>query len=196
MKTVGILAIFMALIFAVQAEAATLLWYESTPDSVIGQGRDEFITPEDGFSFSPPNLFLGNNREWLAVGVSGYNVLDEFQSFSFLFAPPQGQVFQIGLYTGVLMFPHGWTMYNPAMRAVFDLRGGDLYSVQGEFEIREYEVDSNGYVESLRLRFDLNENDDPNRNIRGEYLYNAPEPTTPVLLLLTAMATLLRRRRE
>lgn len=193
------------------ASAATLFGFSSSPESFIGQGEIQNISPGDGYQMG---AFLGWNNyiHFYAVGhTSVYNPWRNNLPPDFTPRPSDPATFwEVAVGMGNGQLPHVGTFIDPATEPSYldpwvSFTGNYRASNQtsGSFTIREITFNAGGELTSLALDFthfgenNLNWRDDGYVRFNSDVPLSAvPEPSMYAMFAVGLVATALTRRRK
>lgn len=172
---------------SVSAEAATVLYFESSPESWVGHGLTVLATPEDGYSFVAQRNY-DNGVTFHIESPSDYWHLD--------LAAPYEATLVPGFYDNAARFPFQ-EIDQPGLSFSGNHRGNNKNS--GHFTVLEAVYGAGGTVESFAVDFSQYGEENPLWWINGQVRYNSdvpyiPEPSTVLLMGLGGLALLRKRR--
>ncbi len=173
--------------FCSSSKAAMVLYFESSPESWVGQGLTVLATPEDGYSFEAERNF-DNGVTFKIESSSDWWWLE--------LAAPYEATLVPGFYDNAARFPFQ-DIDQPGLDFIGNNRGNNENS--GHFTVLEAVYGAGGEVESFAVDFTQYGEEDPLRWINGQVRYNSdvpyiPEPTTVLLLGLGALFVRNKRR--
>ena len=188
-STVRIVLILLALFGAATSARAqgSMLWFTSTPQSVIGQGETFTASTTNGFTISAD--FNANN------GVS-FVISSETRYWFLDFAAPGNAQITPGLYSNAMIFP-SQTGPNPGM--LFWGEGRIVTSVSGYFNVLEVDYGPGNTVNRFYADFLQNDQGDPSQMNMGMIRFDlnpVPEPGLFPLAAAGILALFLRNRRR
>ena len=190
-------AISLAVLAPNAASASTSFGFSSSPQSFIGQGQTQNLTPRDGYQMG---VFLefNNTVHFYAIGHnSAYNPWRNLLPPGFKPKPTDpSSWWEVAVGVGGGSFPAVGEYIDPTGSPRFsdpfisfigNFRASNQTS--GSFNIRELEVDSGGAITAFALDFTHFGEDNPTWRDRGYVRYNStlpapiPEPATALLFV-------------
>lgn len=186
------------------AQAASTLFYKSSPGSYIGQGKTETFASTTGATFSAETgigMSLGNQYRYLDlfVEVPGHSWFSRY--FTLGVGAPWGDLtLAPGLYAGASR-DGGWGSSGPHLAFSGDGRGNNETS--GWFRVLEFEATPGGQVTKAAIDFLQFDGSGGTTWTAGSWRFNSdlpvntsvPEPGRAGLMLIGAAGFLSRRRR-
>ncbi len=186
---------FAMFVFPLSSHAATILQFDSSPSSFIGQGESRFITPDNGYMFSVINNFdnglsFGVRRD----GPTHSGPLHDHWSLDL--SAPGDVLLQVGLYEDATRWPFQ-DITNPGLNFTGNHRGSNRLS--GFFEVLEIMYGTTGQLERLAVDFTQFSEELIDRQITGSLRFNSNIPVVPLpaafWLFLTGIMVLSRLRK-
>ena len=179
-KRLSALFLFVSVVgFSAPANATSFLFFESSPESWVGQGQTLFATPDDGYEFTAaPNYDNGVNFSVIYPGYSNWWYLN--------ISAPFDQPLSVGLYENATRWPFQ-SPDAPGLSFYGNGRGNNRNL--GFFEVLEANYDPLGTVQSFAVNFTQYGEENLNKWINGQLRFNSsvplttPEPRTFMLMI-------------
>ena len=170
-----LLAILLVLVFVSASKAATVLYFESSPESWVGHGLTVLATPEDGYSFVAKRNFDN--------GVS-FDIKNHWNDphhpdhdhWRLELAAPYEATLVPGFYYNAARFPFQ-DIDQPGLTFSGNHRGNNRNS--GHFTVLEAVYGAGGAVESFAVDFTQYGEENPLWWINGQVRYNSDVPYIP-----------------
>lgn len=162
--------------FSTGAHAATILSFDSTPQSWVGQGESFTVTPDDDYTFT----HSGNFNSGLSFRVASFNSPfgsafnpgsgDRYNYWTLDLAAPFFARLEQGLYENAARFPFQ-NSDQPGLDFSGNHRGNNRNA--GYFDILEISFSALGDLESLAVNFTQFGEERPEWRIDGRLRYNS-----------------------
>jgi len=188
-----ILVVILFSFRSVSADAALVLYFESSPESWVGHGLTVLTTPEDGYSF----VAVRNYDNGVTFRVENYlNPPPYDQHWRLELAAPFNATLVSGFYDNAARFPFQ-DIDQPGLSFTGNHRGNNRNS--GHFTVLEAVYGPGGGVVRFAVDFTQYDEENPRWWINGQVRYNSdvpyvPEPATLALFGLSALG--IRKRRK
>lgn len=182
-KLFAIIAL-VVLLCGTSAQAATILSFQSSPESWVGQGQSFTVTPDDGYLFTYNISIYDNSLVFMIASLNSpfgpdWEPLsgDEYHWWRLYLSAPYDQPLEVGLYNDAVHYALQ-DGDEPGLEFHGDHRGYD--TLYGFFEILEIAFGLDGSIERFAVDFTQYGDEKPEDWITGQFRYNSDIPISNV----------------
>jgi hypothetical protein len=195
--------ITIAIFFAANSvSAATIFTFDSSPTSWVGQGESVYVTPSDGYLFTP-----SGNLNHVSVRIASLNSPfgpnwnpssgHPYNYWTLDLAAPFSDPLDIGLYSNAARYPFQ-DNNQPGLTLFGNHRGNNRNG--GFFEILDINFNLDGTLDSLAVDFTQYGEQQESRWVTGSLRFNSDVAVVPlpasIWLFLSAIPLLLRFKKS